>query len=418
MKIVNFGSCNIDYVYRLDHIVKVGETEHSSRRDVFPGGKGLNQSIAVAKAGQAVYHAGCIGPDGALLQNTMAECGVDLSFLQKMDEPSGHAVIQVSAKGENSIFIHAGANGMFTKEYINSVLSHFGKGDLLLLQNEINNTDYIVERAHEKGMLTVINPSPIDENIEKIDFDKISYAVLNEIEGEYLSGCKEPAKIVSALRAQYPYLKVVLTLGDKGCMYHDGDKLYFHAAYEVPVVDTTAAGDTFMGYFISGLAAKLPAEEILERACAASALAVSKKGAAPSIPTVSEVDRVRGELKMKDVGFVTNEEILLQKIDDYIENNLSDANLSDLAGVLGYSTVYTGNIVKKTAGKSFAVYVNEKRCSAAAKLLRETEMPIGSIIHTVGYSNESFFREKFKTLYGVSPLNYRKTLKNQGGKKQ
>ena len=417
MKIVNFGSCNIDYVYQLDHIVKVGETEHSSRRDVFPGGKGLNQSIAVAKAGQPVYHAGCIGPDGKLLLDTMTECGVDVSFVQKVEEPSGHAVIQVSVKGENSIVIHSGANGMFTKEYIDQVLSHFEKGDILLLQNEINNTDYIVKRAYEKGMQTVINPSPIDENIEKIDFNIITYAVLNEIEGEYLSGCKEPAKIISALRNKYPALRVVLTLGDKGCMYHDGDRLYFHSAYEVPVVDTTAAGDTFMGYFIASIAEGMAPDAVLERACIASALAVAKKGAAPSIPYAAEVADVHSELKMKDAGFV-NTDALLQKIDGYIAENLLCANLAGLCAVLGYSSAYTGHVVKKATGRSFAKYVQEKRCSMAAKLLRETELPISQIIHHVGYNNESFFRDKFKELYGVSPLTYRKTLKNQGGKKQ
>ena len=118
MKIVNFGSCNIDYVYQLHHIVKVGETEQSSRRDVFPGGKGLNQSIAAAKAGAPIYHAGCIGKDGGVLLDTMKESGVDTRFVRITDEPSGHAVIQVSAKGENSIFIHAGANATFTEEFI------------------------------------------------------------------------------------------------------------------------------------------------------------------------------------------------------------------------------------------------------------------------------------------------------------
>ena len=417
MKIVNFGSCNIDYVYQLDHIVKVGETEHSTRRDVFPGGKGLNQSIAIAKAGQKVYHAGCVGSDGKLLLDTMTDSGVDISFMQTLNEPSGHAVIQVSAKGENSIVIHSGANGMFATEYIDHVLSHFEKGDLLLLQNEINATEYIVEKAYEKGMITVINPSPIDENIEKIDFNKISYAVLNEIEGEYLSRCKEPAKIVSALRKKYPDLKVVLTLGDKGCMYHDGDDLYFHSAYDVPVVDTTAAGDTFMGYFKAGLSEGMDPDAILKRACVASALAVSVKGAAPSIPYEEEVRSASGVIKAKDTGFVANEETILAKIEAYIDENIQSISLATLSGELGYSSVYTGHIVKKTTGKSFSDYLKEKRCSMAAKLLRETDLPIGQVIHSVGYSNESFFRDKFKEFYGVSPLTYRKTLKNQGGTK-
>ena len=404
MKIVNFGSCNIDYVYQLDHIVKVGETEHSSRRDVFPGGKGLNQSIAIAKAGQTVYHAGCVGPDGALLLDTMTESGVDVSFVQKTSEPSGHAVIQVSAKGENSIVIHSGANGMFTTEYIDYVLSHFEKGDLLLLQNEINNIEYIVNSAYEKGMITVINPSPIDENIEKIDFTKISCAVLNEIEGEYLSGCKEPAKIVSVLRKKYPDLKVVLTLGDKGCMYHDGTQLYFHPAFEVPVVDTTAAGDTFMGYFIASLSRGREPDAILKRACVASALAVSQKGAAPSIPYDDAVTKAMEDVRAKDTDFVANDQSTLLRIEAYVDANIQTASLSKLAIELGYSTVYTGQLVKKTLGKGFSEYITERRCSMAAKLLREGDLSIGQIISQVGYIQSCYCLEvKFILLTSRTP---------------
>ena len=417
MKIVNFGSCNIDYVYQLHHIVAVGETEHSNHRDVFPGGKGLNQSIAVAKAGRQVFHAGCIGSDGQLLLDTMTESGVDTRFVKRVKEPNGHAIIQVSEKGENSIFIHAGSNACFSKEFVDDVLAHFEKGDILLLQNEINNIHYIIEEAFKKGMVTVINPSPIDEEIEKIDFNKISYAVLNEIEGEYLSGQQEPAKIVSTLRKKYPHMKVVLTLGEKGCMYHDGTNLYFHPAFDVPAVDSTAAGDTFMGYFLAGLAEKTDAEAILKRACGASALAVSKKGAAPSIPFVSEVMASLPHLKTKGSGAPDTEKQLRARIDTYIEENLQSATLSQLADSLGYTAVYTGHIVKRITGKSFAAYLLEKRCTLAAELLRDTDLPISAVIHRAGYSNESFFRNRFKEFYGVSPLHYRKTIKNQGGTK-
>lgn len=417
MKIVNFGSCNIDYVYQLHHIVAVGETEHSNHRDVFPGGKGLNQSIAIAKAGTEVYHAGCIGFDGQLLLDTMNESGVNTRFVKKLDEPNGHAVIQVSEKGENSIFIHAGSNACFTEEFIDSVLAHFEKGDILLLQNEINNIHYIIEKAHQKEMVTVINPSPIDEEIEKIDFNKISYAVLNEIEGEYLSGQKEPAKIVSALRKKHPHLKVVLTLGDKGCMYHDGKDLYFHPAFEVTAVDSTAAGDTFMGYFLASLAEGLDPEKTLRRSCCASALAVASKGAAPSIPYEQQVKEALTLLKTKGAQAPDAEKLLRAQIDTYIEENLQHASLSELAATLGYTAVYTGHIVKRVTGKSFAAYLLEKRCTLAARLLRETDLPISSVIQKAGYSNESFFRNRFKEFYGVSPLHYRKTIKNQGGTK-
>jgi ribokinase len=414
LKIVNFGSCNIDYVYQLHHIVKVGETEHSSRRDVFPGGKGLNQSIAVAKAGTKVYHAGCIGTDGDLLLKTLTDSGVDTSFVKRVNEPNGHAVIQVSDKGENSIFIHAGSNACFTEEFISDVLAHFEQGDILLLQNEINNVQYIIEEAYKKGMITVINPSPINEEIEKIDFAKISYAVVNEIEGEYLSGEKEPAKIVSSLRKKYPHLKVVLTLGENGCMYHDGQKLYFHPAFEVTAVDSTAAGDTFMGYFLAALAEELDPEKTLRRACCASAIAVSRKGAAPSIPYEKEVKDALPQMSSKGERDDSGRQ-LKNQIDGYIESHLQNATLSKLAGELGYTAVYTGHIVKKTTGKSFAAYLLEKRCTLAAKLLRETDLPVSAVIQRAGYSNESFFRTRFKEFYGISPLHYRKTIKNQGG---
>lgn len=418
MKIVNFGSCNIDYVYKLHHIVHVGETEHSEGRDVFPGGKGLNQSIAIAKAGATVYHAGLVGADGGLLLDTMQECGVDTSFVKKVDAPSGHAIIQVSSKGENSIFIHSGANGMITKEYVDEVLSHFEAGDLLVLQNEINNTPYIVQKAYERGMHTLINPSPIDENIEKIDFSQISYAVLNEIEGEFLTGHREPAKIISTLRARHPLLKIVLTLGDKGCMYHDGERLYYHSAYEVTAVDTTAAGDTFLGYFVAGLAIKEEPEETLQRASIAAALAVSVKGAAPSIPYVHEVQGAYGTMEPKDTGFSSVKDNFTRLIDNYLEINLRSATLSGLAEELGYSPVYTGQLFKKAKNMSFGKYVQAMRCSVAADLLRNTNLSVSQIINQIGYSNETFFRDKFKELYGVAPLTYRKTLQNQGGKKK
>ena len=152
MKILNFGSCNIDYVYSLDHIVKIGETETTHKLETFPGGKGLNQSIAVAKAGAQIYHAGCVGIDGKILIEILQENGVDISYLKTVNTKNGHAVIQVSSKGENSIFIYPGSNEMITEEYIDFVLDNFDAGDVILLQNEINNVNYIVEKAYQKNV--------------------------------------------------------------------------------------------------------------------------------------------------------------------------------------------------------------------------------------------------------------------------
>ncbi|MBQ2742676.1 MAG: ribokinase, partial [Oscillospiraceae bacterium] len=221
MKILNFGSCNIDYVYSLDHIVRVGETETTHKLETFPGGKGLNQSIAVARAGAKIYHAGCVGNDGAMLLDILANSGVDISHIRRLGVKNGHAVIQLSSSGENSIFLYPGSNEMIDKELIDKVLCDFGKGDIILLQNEISNVGYIIEKAYKKGMCIIFNPAPFNDGIRNIDFNMISYIVLNEVEAAEMSGFEEPEKSLEYLGCTYPDLRVVLTLGENGCVYMD-----------------------------------------------------------------------------------------------------------------------------------------------------------------------------------------------------
>ena len=290
MKILNFGSCNIDYVYLLDHIVKEGETETGESLEIFPGGKGLNQSVAASRAGGKVYHAGYIGEDGDFLKEILSDSGVDTSFLKKTCVKNGHAIIQVGSKGENSIFLYPGSNRVLTKEYIDFVLGHFEQEDFVLLQNETNLVPHIIEKACEKGMKVIFNPSPIDENIKKVDFRKISYLILNEIEAREISSCSQPKEALAYFREKYPSLSVVLTLGEKGCVFMDKEGEISHSAFSVKVVDTTGAGDTFTGYFIALLCAGEKMESVLKKASAASAIAVSRKGASPSIPLADEVN--------------------------------------------------------------------------------------------------------------------------------
>lgn len=163
MKILNFGSLNIDYTYSVDHIVHPGETITSGSLEVFPGGKGLNQSIALARAGADVYHAGLIGEDGIFLRDLCRESGVKTGYIRETETRTGNAIIQVSEKGENCIILYPGANREQTEEYIDEVLKGFGEGDVLLLQNEINLLDYLISKGAEKGMKIVLNPSPFDE---------------------------------------------------------------------------------------------------------------------------------------------------------------------------------------------------------------------------------------------------------------
>ncbi len=410
MKILNFGSCNVDHVYSLDHIVAVGETETTERLEIFPGGKGLNQSIAVAKAGAEIYHAGCIGEDGDLLRDILLENKVDVSYLKKVGGKNGHAIIQVSAEGENSIFLYPGSNEMVTKEYIDIVLADFGKDDILLLQNEISNVDYIVEKAHQKQMRIMLNPSPFNERMEKIDFNKLSYIIINEVEAKAISGCGSPEESLKYFKTEYPRLKVMLTLGSKGCIYMDHTQQLYQPAFVVDTVDTTAAGDTFTGYFAAELSRGAEYPQILKFASAAAAIAVSRMGAAPSIPERGEVMAALGCLKENAINGKT--ERLHKKIEQYISQHMQDATLSGLADELGYSAVYTGGLVKRLIGMPFSKALQSQRCRKAAQMLLDTDLSIREIIDEIGYENESFFRKMFKEKYGKNPLEFRK----RGGK--
>lgn len=406
MKILNFGSCNIDYVYSMDHIVTVGETATSHQMEVFPGGKGLNQSIAAAKAGAEVFHAGCVGSDGGILTDILKKSGVNTSYLKQVDAKNGHAIIQVSKDGENSIFLHPGSNVMITKEYADSVLKDFAEGDILMLQNEINDVDYLVDKAHSKGMKILLNPSPYNEAVEKIDFQKLSYIILNEVEARDISGQGDPEEALEFFRARYPELCVILTLGKKGAVLAHKDKRVRQSAYLVNAVDTTAAGDTFTGYFAAGLAESESHREILKLASAAAAISVSRKGAAPSIPHKSEVLSALNELTPnKPQG---DGELFLERLESYIESNLKTANIKDFASLVGYSTAHTGNLIKRVSGQTFSGLLQEKRCKTAASLLSATSLSVSEIISRVGYENESFFRAKFKEKYNENPLEYRK----------
>ncbi len=296
MNIINFGSCNIDYVYQLPHFVKPGETINAEKVMRFPGGKGLNQSIAAAKGGIKIYHAGCIGKDGEFLKETLINANVDVTFLKTADVQTGHAIIQVDDKGENCIILYSGSNHMLSKEYIDDVLSNFTSDDIILLQNEINNVQYIIEAAYKKGMKIIFNPSPFHKSLTEIDLNKISILILNEIEAFEFSNRTAPEKICDYFRKNFKDLKIILTLGSRGSIYSDKYETLYCPSYSVVVKDTTSAGDTFTGYFISGMFQGMDTLQILKYASAAAALAVSKNGAASSIPFKKEVDDALNKL--------------------------------------------------------------------------------------------------------------------------
>lgn len=295
MQVLNFGSLNVDYVYRVAHMMRPGETQQSYGMEVFAGGKGMNQSIAAARAGAQIYHAGMVGKDdGQFLLDICRENHVNTDFIRVIDGKSGHTIIQVDDNAQNCILLYGGSNRRFTKEYVDEVLAKFGADDFLILQNETNLLDYIIDRAYEKGMKIILNPSPFDEGLNNCDLSKVSVFLVNEIEGRQLAGAafeteEDGNRLVDAILKVYPKAQVVLTMGDKGAFYGGGEKRHYQPCFQVKAVDTTAAGDTFTGYFVYGLLNGYEIEKSLELAAKAASIAVSRSGAVPSIPVMEEV---------------------------------------------------------------------------------------------------------------------------------
>ena len=288
-RIINFGSLNIDHVYSVDHFVRPGETLASTTYAKHCGGKGFNQSIALAHAGAHVFHAGKVGEDGIFLRKRLELAGVDASRVKVVDVPTGHAVIQVTPEGENSIILHGGANRMITNYDAKNALRGFSAGDLVLLQNEISSVPDIMEMASAKELGIVFNPSPINATIKDYPLHLVNLLILNEVEGADLTGATTPETILLSLQTKYPKASIVLTLGCKGAVYASGTLKASAPALKVAAVDTTAAGDTFTGFFIAEWSHGVEVEQALMTACRAAAICVSRPGAADSIPTRAEL---------------------------------------------------------------------------------------------------------------------------------
>ncbi|MBQ8232299.1 MAG: ribokinase [Lachnospiraceae bacterium] len=289
MKIYNLGSLNIDYVYQVPHFVRPGETLASSEMQTFPGGKGLNQSVALGRAGATVIHGGFIGNNDKWLADILEASKVDIRHLQTVSMPSGHAIIQVDTNGQNCILLFAGANHCFTSKYVEQALADAENGDILLLQNEINNLEIVFEIAHAKGMQIAFNPSPFDKSLLDLPLSYVDWWLCNEIEGNELTGKEDPMDIVTDLCQRFPESNVLLTLGKEGSLFKNASKLIRQPAYKTNAVDTTAAGDTFTGYFLAMAASGKDIEQALQIASLASSIAVSREGASSSIPWLEEV---------------------------------------------------------------------------------------------------------------------------------
>lgn len=289
MKIYNLGSLNIDYVYSVPHFVQPGETLSSAKLEIFPGGKGMNQSVALAKAGARVIHGGRIGDNGGFLKEILGQAGADTSFVAVDASSTGHAIIQVDENGQNCILLFSGANHSFTEEFVREILADARAGDIILLQNEINLLDVIFAVAAEKQLQIAFNPSPFTEELLKLPLHQVKWWLCNEIEGGQLTGKSEPEEILTSMQKKFPGSSIVLTLGKDGCMFTDGKQVLRQPIFPVKAVDTTAAGDTFTGFFLASVAEGKSVADALRIASRASSIAVSRMGASSSVPTLAEV---------------------------------------------------------------------------------------------------------------------------------
>jgi len=290
-KIINFGSINIDHVYRVPHLVKPGETLSSLDLVTGLGGKGANQSVAIARAGVSVAHVGRVFKGDRWAVALLASTGVDTDNIALIEGASGHAIIQVDDQGENAIVLHGGANQSFSIADIESALNHNQQARYLLMQNETNLLAETFELAQAKGIKIVLNPAPMTDNIKDLPLAKLDTLIVNQGEAEALCGAADIDEMTQQMAALAPQTRVVVTLGGDGAMLLANGEVTHISSPSVDVVDTTGAGDTFVGYFLAGVAEGMNDHDALQRACLAGSIAVTRQGAITAIPDRSEVDR-------------------------------------------------------------------------------------------------------------------------------
>lgn len=300
MQVLVFGSLNIDRTFTLPHTLIPGETVLSSSYAVRAGGKGANQAAALSKAGVETYIAGTIGPDGIFIKEQLESYGVRTDFLC-VDEGkyTGSATILLDDRGQNSIVLYGGGNRENDTGYIDEVFSHFNPGDWLVIQNETNNLLHIMHSAGERGMKICLNPSPFDSNLTSVlDCDYIDLLAVNEVEISQMldreiredNDVEDYRKLLVELSKDFPGVMILLTIGEKGALYcSPGGEIIYTPAVKVKAVDTTGAGDTFLGYFLASLIKGMDSGDAMKRATKASSIAVSHKGAMDSIPFSWEI---------------------------------------------------------------------------------------------------------------------------------
>jgi len=295
--VVVIGSLNMDLVTRAPRLPKGGETLIGHSFDTVSGGKGANQAVAAARLGAQVAMVGCVGNDdyGVQLREALLAEQIDCQAVSTVEDSSGVALIVVDDNSQNAIVIVAGANGAMTPAVIDRFDAVLQAADVIICQLEIPDATvgHALKRARALGKTVILNPAPASRPLPADWFAAIDYLIPNESEAAALSGL--PVDSLQSAESAASQLiamgagKVIITLGAQGSLFANGKGFEHFPAPKVKAVDTTAAGDTFVGGFAAALASGKSEAEAIRYGQVAAALSVTRAGAQPSIPAMSDV---------------------------------------------------------------------------------------------------------------------------------
>lgn len=285
MAVWNFGSINADHFYAVPHLPDPGETIIATEVWKGLGGKGANQSVAVARAGATVHHIGAIGTDGRWARDRLAELGVDTTYVAEIDGPTGHAIISVAQNGENAILVFGGANTAQSASHVEAALVGAEPGDIVLTQNETPHLREMGEVCRRVGLRLIYSAAPFSVGAVRRILPYASIIAVNEIEASQLETA------IGGDLSGWPVEAILVTKGVLGAEWRDlkSRETISVPAIKVTAVDTTGAGDTFVGYVAAALDRGFDVRAALELAAAAAALKVTRRGTADAIPSLAEV---------------------------------------------------------------------------------------------------------------------------------
>ncbi|MBO5046313.1 MAG: ribokinase [Clostridia bacterium] len=296
MKVFIVGSLNMDLVIRAPFVPEQGMTIHGEGFMSNPGGKGANQAVAVSKLGASAYMVGAVGKEfGEELASTLRGYGVNCDFLAKYDDVSSGIAVIVVTDGDNRIILEKGANARLSKEQVDKALEQAEAGDYLVaqLETDLDVVTYALNRAKEKGMTTVLNPAPA-QALQAELLSACDYFMPNQTEAEFYTGIypsdEKSARECAKKLGTFGVRNIVVTMGSKGAAYVCDGKYGEVEAVSANAIDTTAAGDTFVGGFVTALSEGKSVEKAIAFANKAASVTVTRRGAQQSIPYRKEIE--------------------------------------------------------------------------------------------------------------------------------